>query len=209
VEVIVLKDYSEKRRSVLLVDGQNVFHSVRALKANFLYKEFVSDLEEEINFVKKIIFVAGPLENNNSHSFSHFVRKMRRLGFDVVIRKPKVFKPKKRALKCPYCLGEYEAFEQKIDGDMDIYIAVEAIKWALSGKVDEILILSGDLHFVPLLEFLKDLKKEVKIMGFVHSTSQELMAFEEFSPIPIKYLKDLREAKVGVTNFCIRKVEVI
>jgi len=175
-----------KKRVVLLVDGQNIYFSAKDLNASFNYRLFLEDLSNEAEIVHKKFFSTLPFQMNIETA--RFLEKLHDLGFDICLRKPKVFSNKVKVVDCPYCLGKFELKEPKIDGDMDIYIAVEAFKHALSKEVEEIIILSGDLHFLSLVDFLPSLGVEVRLMGFIHNTSTEVRENPAFRAIPSKYL---------------------
>ena len=61
-----------------------------------------------------------------------------------------------------------------IEKGIDILIAVDAIKAALSKKVDSIIILSGDADFVPAVEFIKSLGLKTVNVHLYSGSSTEL-----------------------------------
>ena len=90
----------------------------------------------------------------------NFIYVLRNLGYEVKLKEPKKF-------------YNWDRVEYKADWDMGI--AIDAITLAERGKIDVIVLMSGDGDFVHLINFLKAKGIKVEVAAFKSITAKELI----------------------------------
>lgn len=108
-----------------------------------------------------------------------FFRKLADYGYNMILKPIKT-----------YSNNGY--FTKKADCDVDL--AVKAI--ADLDKYDRILLLSGDIDFLPLCKFLKDKNKDILILAQPEKASKELKRFVRQNFLNFNNLKN----KVCIKN---------
>lgn len=143
----------KEQRVAVFIDAQNLYHSARNLfnrKVNF--GNVLKDAVAERKLVRAIAYVITSEAGDEQGFFDALVK----LGIETKTKDLQVFPG-----------GAKKA-------DWDVGLALDAIK--ISGKVDAVIIVSGDGDFVPLVEYLKaNSMTQVEVVSFSNSTSQKLI----------------------------------
>ncbi len=160
----------KQQRVGIFIDTQNLYHSAKNLyKRKVNFGEVVKEALAGRILIRSIAYVITS-EAGDEKSFFDALQKM---GIETKTKNLQVFAG-----------GAKKA-------DWDVGLAVDAI--SLSGKLDSVVILSGDGDFVPLVEYLKlSAGCQVEIVSFGKSTSSKLIeAADDFIDLdkkPMKYL---------------------
>ena len=141
----------KEQRVAMFIDAQNLYHSARNLygaKVNFgaILKEAVAG-RHLVRAVAYVITTEGEEERS-------FFEALNNLGIETKTKDLQIF------------------FGGAKKADWDVGLAVDAIR--LAGKVDAVVLASGDGDFVPLVEYLKFMGTQVEIITFGRSASGKL-----------------------------------
>ncbi|NPA06985.1 MAG: NYN domain-containing protein [Chloroflexi bacterium] len=144
----------------VFVDIQNLFHTARILwpdkKINYrVLHQFCLDARAHKPQPNQVLFHAFTAVNPEDKGQDQFVRALAHLGYRVVTR------PVRRLP------------DGGLKGNMDLVLAIEIIRMAPA--LDEIVLVTGDGDFAPLVEYLVQEGKLVKIIGPGRLTAQELI----------------------------------
>lgn len=162
------------QRVAVLIDVQNMYHSARNLyNARVNFKELLRSAVAGRELVRALAYVI----KTESGEEKPFLEALTKIGIQTQIKDLQIFPG-----------GMKKA-------DWDVGMAVDAIR--LSGKVDAIVIISGDGDFVPLLEYLRHVQGiQTEVMAFGRSTSQKLKEtaddFLDIGSDPKKYLMQIK-----------------
>ncbi len=162
----VLKDLSVG----VFVDMQNLYYGAKnTLKKKINFENLLNLAVRGRRLYRAIAYLVD-LERVNQDGFIHVLRS---LGYEVKLKEPKKF-------------YNWDRVEYKADWDMGI--AIDAIAMAENGKVDVVVLISGDGDFVDLINFLKAKGIKVEVISFKAITAKELIGasneyfdLEEFS----------------------------
>jgi uncharacterized LabA/DUF88 family protein len=176
-------------RTAALLDEQYLLYGARAQGGRFDYRGALDWIRARYQLERAVVFALAPTPGSSKKWFLH---KLRDLGYDVQTRQAKVFKcaiPER--VTCPNCQHVTERTRDKRDGDMDIHIAMEAIRLAHAREVDHLLLVSGDLHFVPLIHLLRErYAVSTSVLAFRQNASKELQEVARaFHPVGPDLLK--------------------
>ncbi len=139
------------QRVVVLIDVQNLYHSAKNLyRARVNFKNLLLEAVSGRHLIRAIAYAARADEPGEA-SF-----------FDVLEKGGIEMRTKD--------LQVYPDGTKK--GDWDVGLAVDAIR--LSPTADAIVIISGDGDYVPLIQYLKALGKQVEVIAFGRTTSGHL-----------------------------------
>lgn len=158
------------QRVAILIDAQNMYHSARNLyKKRVDFKAVLDVATGERNLIRAITYVIRTEGGDEKHFFG----AMENIGFEIMEKDLQIFPG-----------GMKKA-------DWDVGLAIDAIK--IAGKVDVIIIVSGDGDFEPLVQYLKNNKGcRVEIIAFKQSASSKLInAADDFIDLgeqPAKFL---------------------
>lgn len=141
--------HSEQRIGIL-IDIENLYYSAKNLfRARVNFRQLLKDITAGRKLIRAIAYVIKTEKGEERTFFD----ALSRLGIETKIKELQVYSGFKKA-------------------DWDVGITVDAIK--ISPMIDTIIILSGDGDFVPLVEYLKNLGKQVEVVSFAKSTSSKL-----------------------------------
>jgi len=139
------------QRVAVFIDVQNLYHSAKNLyQARVNFRNLLLEAVSGRRLVRAIAYAARADEPGEA-SF-----------FDVLEKEGIEMRTKE--------LQVYPDGTKK--GDWDVGLAVDAIR--LSPTVDAIVIVSGDGDYVPLVQYLKALGKQVEVIAFGRTTSGHL-----------------------------------
>jgi len=150
-----MPDYSilQNQRVGIFVDVQNLFYSAKSIhhsKINFEKLLYMTLRGRKL--VRAIAYVVQKEEDDSQHAF---IEVLKRLGYEVKSKDLKI-RPDGTA-----------------KGDWDMGIAIDTM--SMVGKLDTIVLVSGDGDFVPLVEMLKANGCRVEVYSFRESTAADLI----------------------------------
>ncbi len=160
----------KEQRVGVFIDTQNLYHSAKNLyKRKVNFGEVVKEAVQGRVLIRAVAYVITS-EAGDEKGFFDALKKM---GIETKTKNLQVFAG-----------GAKKA-------DWDVGLAVDAI--SLSGKLDSVVIVSGDGDFCPLVEYLKlSAGCQVEVVSFGKSTSGKLIEsaddFIDLDKKPMKYL---------------------
>ncbi len=141
----------------VFVDMQNLYYGAKnTLKRKVDFKNLLQVAVRGRRLYRAIAYLID-LERVNQDGFIHVLRS---IGYEVKLKEPKKF-------------YNWDRIEYKADWDMGI--AIDAIAMAENGKVDVVVLMSGDGDFVDLVNFLKVKGIKVEVISFKSITAKELI----------------------------------
>lgn len=166
----------KNQRVSIFIDVQNLYHSAKHLyKARVNFKEIIKSAVAGRQLVRAIAYVIS----TESGEEKGFFDALTKLGIETKQKELQVF------------------FGGAKKADWDVGIAVDAIR--LAPAVDAVVICSGDGDFIPLVEQLQSMGKQVEVIAFGKSSSAKLKEaaddFIDLSEEPEKYL--LRGSRIN------------
>lgn len=169
------------QRVGIFIDIPNLYHSAKNFynaRINFL--NVIERALENRQLIRAIGYAAKAEEPGESSFFD----MLGRLGVDMKIKDLQIYPD-----------GTKKA-------DWDVGIAVDAIK--LSSNLDTIVLCSGDGDFIPLVQYLQALGKQVEVVGLGQTTNGKLKEiaddFVDISEHPNQYLIPIHD-NTKKTNF--------
>ena len=159
----------KEQRVGIFVDVQNMYYSAKQLynsKVNFnaILKEGVAG--------RKLIRAMAYVIRADIHEEKHFFGALSNIGFDVRVKDLQIF------------------FGGAKKGDWDVGLAMDVIRMA--GKLDTVILVSGDGDFKDMLEFVKAAGCRAEVIAFGKTTSSRLKEeadlFIDMDKNPKKYL---------------------
>jgi uncharacterized LabA/DUF88 family protein len=149
-------------RAAALFDVPYIYHSVRKYypQAKVDYTKLMEYLEDDldIDITRAASFILDTRDGNTAPGFNTFVEKLKSLGFDVILQKPRKTFDEDKPLKT----------------DNSVAITTEAILAA--PKNDVVILASGSADFVYLVDTLKTLQVKTLLLGIRATMSKELIA---------------------------------
>jgi len=156
-----------KRKSIIFIDGNNWYHNCKHIikpgsidikkLSNFISEHFDLDLRE-IRYYNSIPDIADGEENYYKHI--KFLEELKKQGIIVKTRKLKKIIKKDIA----------------IEKGVDVLISADMVKKTLvDNDCDVCILISGDADFIPVMEIIKDAKKEVITSGVIKGYARELL----------------------------------
>ena len=157
-EELLERDKWKKHLSVVvLVDMQNIYYGAKnTLRRKVDFKNLLEVGVRGRSLYRAIVYLVN-LERVNQDGFIHVLKS---IGYEVRIKEPKRF-------------YNWDRVEYKADWDMGI--AIDAIAIAESGKVDVVVLMSGDGDFVHLINYLKVKGVKVEVVSFKSITAKEII----------------------------------
>lgn len=169
------------QRVGIFIDIPNLYHSAKNFynaRINFL--NVIERALEDRQLIRAIGYAAKAEEPGEGSFFD----MLERLGVDMKIKDLQIYPD-----------GTKKA-------DWDVGIAVDAIK--LSSNLDTIVLCSGDGDFIPLVQYLQALGKQVEVVGLGQTTNGKLKEiaddFVDISEHPNQYLIPIHD-NTKKTNF--------
>lgn len=139
------------QRVVVLIDVQNMYHSARNLYQKRV--NFKEVLKQAISG-RKLVRAIGYVVKTDTPEEKAFFEALVKAGIETKIKDLQVF------------IGGLKK------ADWDVGMAVDAIR--LSQGADSIVLVTGDGDFIPLVDYLKTLGKQVELIAFSRSASSKL-----------------------------------
>jgi uncharacterized LabA/DUF88 family protein len=158
------------QRVAVFIDTQNLYHSARNLyKARVNFAQILEEAVGGRTLIRAVAYVI----KTESQEESAFFEALTKMGIETKVKDLQVFSD-----------GAKKA-------DWDLGLTIDAVK--LAGKVDTIVLATGDGDFVPLIEYL-DMSAgcQVEVISFGKSSSLKLKerahAFTDMCDNPKKFL---------------------
>lgn len=159
----------KNQRVGIFIDTQNLYHSAKniyGVKVNF--DQVVKECLAGRLLTRAVAYVV----TTETGEEKNFFEALSKIGIETKTKNLQVFAGGAKK------------------GDWDVGLAVDAIK--LSGKLDAVVLITGDGDFVPLIEYLKSRGCQVEVASFGKSTSARLIEsaddFIDLDSNPKKYL---------------------
>lgn len=155
---------NKDQRVAVLIDVQNLYHSAKNLyHARVNFKNLLLEAVHGRHLIRAVAYAARADEPGEASFFD----ALEKGGIETRIKDLQVYPDGTKK------------------GDWDVGLAVDAIRF--SSSVDAIVIISGDGDYVPLVEYLKALGKQVEVIAFGRTTSGHLKdAIDDFIDIDSK-----------------------
>jgi len=166
---MVDKTNEKEERAIVFIDGSNVYHIVKTLLPD--KKQFDFNFEKMLNFIvgkRKLVrfyYYNAPLDRKKNEE--NYIKQQR--FFDKI----------RKIQKCNFVLCRMQ--KRKINGKIiyevkedDIRLAVDMVKLAYNGAYDVAILISSDGDFVPAIQAVKEIGKNVENVGFENRVSYHL-----------------------------------
>lgn len=137
---------------MVLIDNQNLYYPCsKEIPDRLLdYRKLKDFLVSDRSLFRIVAFVV----DDGTHNSDKFFKALQKIGIELKTKNLKIFGDGKKK------------------GDCDVDITVEAMRDA--GRVDTVVLVSGDEDFVPLVRELQRLGKKVEVVSWESSISQGL-----------------------------------
>jgi len=142
----------------ILIDVQNVYHSAKNLyHARVNFNELIKYITGKGQLIKALAYV---IKSDPATGEEYFFEALRKSGIELRVKELQIYPDGTKK------------------GDWDVGLAIDAIR--LAPSLDVLVLVTGDGDFIPLVQYLKwGLGKDVKIVGFSHTTSTKLKEVAE------------------------------
>lgn len=146
----------------VFVDAGNLFLATRSVLGRSVAIDYSALMDFAERYGEVVVARVYQPHNPANAGEAGFLFKLRAIGFQPVTRLVRVLP------------------NGTIKGDMDVFLAIDAV--SLAPSLDTVVIATGDGDFLPLVEHLRRLGKRVVGVGPHSCTAPELrMAFDEFA----------------------------
>ncbi len=184
-----MKDKRSEEKVIIFIDGSNIYHIIKRLfpdkKPNdFNFEKFVKFLVRDRKLVRTYYYNA-PLD--------------RRKDEEGYMKQQRFFDKIKRIPNFTFVLCRMQ--KRKVDGktiyevkEDDIHLAVDMVKLAYNKAYDTAILVSSDGDFVPAVQAVKEIGKNVENIGFENKFSYHL---QQESDRFIKLRKEVVEQFFG------------
>jgi uncharacterized LabA/DUF88 family protein len=143
---------SSPEKVALFIDGANMFATAKALGFDIDYKRLLTDLQSRGTLVRAFYYTAV-IEDQEFSAIRPLVDWLDYNGFTVVTKATKEFVD---------AVGR-----RKVKGNMDVELAVDAME--LAGKIDQMMLFSGDGDFRPLVAAVQRRGVRVTVVSTIAS----------------------------------------
>ncbi len=145
-------------RVAIFIDGENIHYSAKHLNMRLDYLKLCSKLAAGRRLVRSYFYTAV---SNQSEGKIDFINFLKLNGFSVVTREIKSFND-----------GDHST--RNVRGSLDMEMAIDAMD--LAGKLDTVILCTGDGDFKPLVVALGRKGVHVEVCALREMTSTELIA---------------------------------
>ena len=165
--IVMVNEKTE--RIIVFIDGSNVYHIVKALLPD--KKQF------DFSFERLLIHILG---NRKLVRFYYYNAPLdRRKDEKSYMKQQRFFDKIRKMPKCKFVLCRMQ--KRKVDGKIiyevkedDIRLAVDMVKLAYNNAYDTAILVSSDGDFVPAIQAVKEIGKNVENIGFENRVSYHL-----------------------------------
>lgn len=145
----------QNERTVILIDGSNIFHQTKQMGVTIDWAGFRQWLQKETHLVRAVYYTAIYENNEGFQSLRKLTDFLQYNGFDL--RE----KPVKQ-----YTNSDGIVVRK---GNLDVEIAVDMLVFATTGGMENILLMSGDADFCYAMSKAKVNGARVGVIGFKES----------------------------------------
>ena len=189
-------------RTIFLIDGFNVYHSIKQLRndwgrsalwldLNSLCNSFLSIIGGEATFKKIYYFSAFATHLINSHpnivkDHKDYIKCLEATG---VVAEMGRFKPKD--ITCPVCANAFVRHEEK---ETDVAIAVKLCELLFNDECDTVVIVTGDTDLAPAIrhtQIMFPLKKLHFAFPYKRKNKELAQLAPSFNIKPERYFQHL------------------
>lgn len=155
----------------IFVDVQNIYHSAKHLyQSRVNFQELIKTLAARRSIVRAFAYV---VKSDTALGEDSFFDALQNAGFELRVKELQVFGDGSKK------------------GDWDVGMAVDTVRMANS--IDVAILVTGDGDFVPLIEYMKNLGKQVEVAAFSRTASARLRevadGFTEIESIPKVFIR--------------------
>jgi uncharacterized LabA/DUF88 family protein len=143
---------SSPDKIALFIDGANLFATAKALGFDIDYKRLLTDFQSRGTLVRAFYYTAI-IEDQEYSAIRPLIDWLDYNGFTVVTKATKEFTD--------------AAGRRKVKGSMDVELAVDAME--LAGKIDQMMLFSGDGDFRPLVAAVQRRGVRVTVVSTIAS----------------------------------------
>ncbi|MGD9276748.1 MAG: NYN domain-containing protein [Candidatus Pacearchaeota archaeon] len=185
------------KRTIVFVDANNWYHNIKYLiqpsKVDICkVAKMISD-EKDLEILEIRWYTSMPDVKDNHLVYKiqrAFLGRLQKRGVKIITRKLQKLSNKEVKKKrqdfieswdlCKVCKPLVEAsFLEMSDNfqkekGIDVWIAIDTVKEAIRNKIDCAILISGDADFVPALDLIKEIGKEVLSSSVSKGYSNEL-----------------------------------
>ncbi|MFX1558785.1 MAG: NYN domain-containing protein [Promethearchaeota archaeon] len=142
-------------RIIIFLDNSNIFNGFKKYNIKVNYEKLKGVITKERKLVDIFLYegVVYPISPEKKKWYEDLSYKS---GYHIKVSFDKI------------------TFNEAIEKKIDIQIAVDIISLAYENKFDTAVLVSGDGDFVPVVQKLKDLSKNVEIWAFRYSLANAL-----------------------------------
>jgi len=155
---------------MVFIDNSYLVHETKRCGMKLYHKKLVSFLAKEAfipyDLARAIVYCSIDPSAPEAHVRAH------QSLYDTINQFPN-FEVKRFNLKLIY--GDKGQVEKKVEKGVDVALATDLVKYAHLNSFDVAILCTGDVDFVPAIEHVKNLGKEVFIASFVESSSRRLI----------------------------------
>ncbi len=155
---------SQFNKVMIFIDGSNVFKECRRLNIKIRYEKFINILGKNRNVMRSIYYSGKEVPPNPNQR--RFFKMLRDNRIEVVTKSLKI-----RDETCPKCKQKYQ---KRIEKGVDAALATDLLWYAFQNSYDIAVLISGDSDFVPPVERVRLIGKQVDLWAFKGSLSPEL-----------------------------------
>lgn len=166
------KTQQKVKSTYAFIDAANIIYGTRDEGWKVDFAKLYKYLKERYK-CQEIFYFAG-VENNNEKQ-AKFYKILQKIGFELILRKVKIFKQ--------------EDGKQIRKANCDVDLTFYAMK--LIDKYERVLLFSGDGDFDVLLSYYVELKKEVLVYANSKRTAREIKILNGLSFNDLQVLKQI------------------
>lgn len=149
---------SANDRVAIFIDGENIHYSAKHLNMRLDYLKLCSKLAGPRRLVRSYFYTAV---SNQSEGKIDFINFLKLNGFKVVTKEIKSY-------------NEMDQGGRNVRSSLDMEMAIDALE--LSGKLDSVILCTGDGDFCPLVGALGRRGVHVEVCALRDMTSTDLIA---------------------------------
>lgn len=154
---------SQFDKVMIFIDGSNIYRSCRELNFKISYEKFLSILRKDRNVIR-IYYYSGIKSKRQEEG--KFFKMLKILGVEI---KTKLLK--KRKVTCPSCGKIAKTYVEK---GIDASLSTDLLWHAFQKSYDIGIVVSADADYIPPIERVRDLGRQVELWAFKHTLGREL-----------------------------------
>jgi len=159
-----------KERVMIFIDGSNHYHIIKdmfkdsAKPLKFDFEKFIKEITGKRKLIRVYYYTAPLIKKKGEETYikqQRFFEKLRRIpNFKLILCRMQKTKIDGKTI-----------YQVKED---DIHLAVDMLKFAYNNAYDTAILVSSDGDFVPAIEVVKEIGKNIENIGFENKFSYHL-----------------------------------